>query len=53
VCPYFQPLNPATTEQYAEAGADALAALVFAASADDVAAAFDALDPCMERARSA
>jgi len=52
VCPYFQPLNPATTEQYAESGADSLAALLFAASADDVAAAFDALDPSIERARS-
>ena len=52
VCPYFQPLDPAATEAYAEAGADALAALVFAASADDVPAAFDLLTPCLERARA-
>jgi probable F420-dependent oxidoreductase len=52
VCPYFQPLDPDTTEQYAEAGADALAALVFAFSADEVPGAFDALDPCLARARA-
>ena len=52
VCPYFQPLDPATTEQYALGGADAVAALVFVASADDVEPAFDALDPCIERARA-
>jgi hypothetical protein len=52
VCPYFQPLDPATTERYAEAGADAVAALVFAASAGDVPGAFDLLDPCLERART-
>jgi len=52
VCPYFKPLDPAITEQYAQAGADAVSALLFAMSADDVPAAFDALDPCLERARA-
>ncbi|HLI74053.1 MAG TPA: TIGR03619 family F420-dependent LLM class oxidoreductase [Acidimicrobiales bacterium] len=50
VCPYFQPLDPSATEAYAEAGADAVAALLFAASAEDVPAAFDLLEPCRERA---
>ncbi len=52
VCPYFQPLDAAITEQYAEAGADVVSAFLFAMSADDVPAAFDALDPCLERARA-
>jgi len=52
VCPYFKPLDPSITEQYAEAGADAVSALVFALSPDDVPAAFEALDPCLERARA-
>lgn len=53
VCPYFKPLDPGLVEQYAEAGADAVAALVFAFSPQDVPAAFASLDPCLERARSA
>jgi probable F420-dependent oxidoreductase len=52
VCPYFKPLDASITEQYAEAGADAVAALFFAMSADEVPAAFEALDPCIERARA-
>ena len=52
VCPYFKPLDATITEQYAEAGADAVSALLFATSADDVPAAFEALDPCLERARA-
>jgi probable F420-dependent oxidoreductase len=52
VCPYFKPLDPSITEQYAEAGADAVSALVFAMSPHDVPAAFEALDPCLERARA-
>ena len=52
VCPYFKPLDAAITEQYAEAGADAVSALLFAMSAEDVPAAFEALDPCLERARA-
>ncbi|MGA2519836.1 MAG: LLM class F420-dependent oxidoreductase [Acidimicrobiales bacterium] len=50
VCPYFKPLDPAVTEQYAEAGADAVSAMVFAMSVEDVPGAFDALDACRERA---
>jgi probable F420-dependent oxidoreductase len=50
VCPYTLPLNPATTEQYAAAGADAVSALLFAPSVEDVPAAFEALDPCLARA---
>ncbi len=52
VCPYFKPLDASITEQYAEAGADAVSAFLFAMSADDVPAAFDALDPSLERARA-
>jgi len=52
VCPYFKPLDASITEQYAEAGADAVSALLFAMSAEDVPAAFEALDPCIERARA-
>ena len=36
--PYFKPLDAAITEQYAEAGADAVSALFFAMSAEDVPA---------------
>ena len=52
VCPYFQELSPATVEQYASAGADAVAALLFVTAPDEVAGAFDALAPCMDRARA-
>ena len=52
VCPYFKPLDASITEQYAEAGADAVSAFLFAMSTEDVPAAFDALDPCLERARA-
>ncbi len=51
VCPYFKPLTPEGVEQYAEAGADAVAALFFAFTVDDVAKAFDDLDACLEVAR--
>ena len=50
VCPYFKPLTPDGVERYAEAGADAVAALVFAFSADDVARTFDDLEECREAA---
>ncbi|MGP0030399.1 MAG: TIGR03619 family F420-dependent LLM class oxidoreductase [Acidimicrobiales bacterium] len=50
VCPYFNQLTPDTVRQYAEAGADAVAALFFCFSADDVASTFDALDACREAA---
>jgi len=52
VCPYFKPLDADITARYAEAGADAVSAMVFAFSAEDVPAAFEALDPCIERART-
>jgi len=52
VCPYFKALDPSITEQYAEAGADAVSAMLFAMTADDVPGAFEALDPCLERARA-
>jgi probable F420-dependent oxidoreductase len=52
VSPYFKPIDPSITEQYAEAGADAVAALFFAMSAEDVPAAFEAIEPCIERARA-
>ena len=52
VCPYFQEFSPATVDQYAAAGADAVAALLFVTEPSDVPAAFDALDPLMERARA-
>jgi probable F420-dependent oxidoreductase len=50
VCPYFQTLTPARVEQYAAAGADAVSALFFAGTPDDVPAMLDALGPCLERA---
>ncbi len=53
VCPYFQQLSPAAVEQYAAAGADAVAALLFVTAPDDVPGAFDALEPCMQRAAAA
>ena len=46
VCPYFQQLTPERVEQYAEAGADAVAALFFAFTPEDVARAFDDLEAC-------
>jgi probable F420-dependent oxidoreductase len=50
VCPYFQPLTPEGVEQYAEAGADAVAALFFAFTPEDVARGFDELEDCLETA---
>ncbi|HEY3845344.1 MAG TPA: LLM class F420-dependent oxidoreductase [Acidimicrobiales bacterium] len=46
VCPYFNALTPDVVTQYAEAGADAVAALFFCFSADDVAQTFDGLEAC-------
>jgi probable F420-dependent oxidoreductase len=48
VCPYFNPLSPDLVEGYAAAGADAVAALFFAFSPEDVARAFDDLEPNRE-----
>jgi probable F420-dependent oxidoreductase len=50
VCPYFNELTPEGVERYAEAGADAVAALFFCFSPDDVAKTFDALEGCREAA---
>ena len=50
MCPYFNQLTPEWVEGYAEAGADAVAALFFAFTADDVARAFDDLEACREAA---
>jgi probable F420-dependent oxidoreductase len=50
VCPYFNQLTPELVTQYAEAGADAVAALFFCFSADDVQQTFDGLDACREAA---
>ncbi len=50
VCPYFQPLDADITEQYAEAGADAVAALLLAFTEDDVRSTLDGLQPVFERA---
>lgn len=50
VCPYFLPLDPAIAEQYAEAGADAVAALLLPLGTDEVASALDALQPMLDRA---
>jgi probable F420-dependent oxidoreductase len=51
VCPYFQELSPATVEQYAATGADAVAALLFVTDPGDVPGVFDALGPSIEKAR--
>jgi len=51
VCPYMQAFDADDVEAYAEAGADAVAALVLAVDVDSVPGVFDALDPLVERAR--
>ncbi len=50
VCPYFNALTPDSVEWYAESGADAVAALFFAFTPDDVQPAFDDLETCREAA---
>ena len=50
VCPYFQPLDADIAARYAEAGADAVAALLFAFGPDDVRSALDGLQPVFDRA---
>lgn len=52
VCPYMQPLDAGIAGRYAEAGADAVAAMIFAFSADDVRATLDDLQPVFDRAAS-
>ena len=49
VCPYFQPLDADIAEQYAEAGANAVSALIIPFGPDDVRTALDALQPVMDR----
>jgi alkanesulfonate monooxygenase SsuD/methylene tetrahydromethanopterin reductase-like flavin-dependent oxidoreductase (luciferase family) len=53
VCPYFNALTPDLVKEYAEAGADAVAALFFCFTADDVAQTFDGLEACRLAAASA
>ena len=50
VCPYFQPLDADIAGRYAEAGADAVAALLLPFSEDDVRKGLDDLQPVFERA---
>lgn len=52
VCPYFKATTPEQVAGYAEAGATALAAVLFAFDEDQVAGAFDALAPVHEAARA-
>ena len=52
VCPYFQPLDTEIAAQYAEAGVDAVAVLLFAFGPDDVLAALDRLQPMFDLAAS-
>jgi probable F420-dependent oxidoreductase len=52
-CPYMKPLTPELVTQYAEAGADAVAALFLAFAPEDVGPALDGLVPCMEAAVAA
>jgi probable F420-dependent oxidoreductase len=52
VCPYFKELSADGVAAYAEAGADAVAALFFAFDPEGVPAALDALAPCIERAQA-
>jgi probable F420-dependent oxidoreductase len=50
ICPYFNQLTPEMVEGYAEAGADAVAALFFAFGPDEVEKALDDLEPCRQAA---
>ena len=50
VCPYFQPLDGDRAARYAEAGADAVAALLFPMSVEDVERSLDQLQPVFDRA---
>jgi probable F420-dependent oxidoreductase len=52
VCPYFRPLDADTCARYAEAGADAVAALLLPFGVDETRAALDALQPVFDRAAS-
>jgi probable F420-dependent oxidoreductase len=50
VCPYFNQLTPEGVEAYAEAGADAVAALFFAFGPDEVESTLDGLEACRQAA---
>ncbi|MGA2836273.1 MAG: LLM class F420-dependent oxidoreductase [Acidimicrobiales bacterium] len=52
VCPYFQPLDADRTARYAEAGADAVSALVVPLDVDSVRTQLDGLAAVQERAAS-
>lgn len=53
VSPYFQELTPDRTTQYAEAGAQAVAAMLFATTVDQVRSMLDLLQPCIDAAAAA
>lgn len=50
VCPYFNEITPDIVKAYAEAGADAVSALFFCFSTDDVEPTFESLEACREAA---
>ncbi len=50
VCPYFQPLDADIAGRYADAGVDAVAALLLPFGADEVRRALDDLQPVFDRA---
>ncbi|MGD0881208.1 MAG: LLM class F420-dependent oxidoreductase [Acidimicrobiales bacterium] len=50
VCPYFQPLDADRTARYAEAGADAVSALIIPLDVDSVRTQLDGLAAVQERA---
>ena len=52
VCPYFEPLDADLAEQYVEAGADSVAALLLPLDGASVEAALDALQPVADRIAS-
>jgi probable F420-dependent oxidoreductase len=52
VCPYFQPLDAEVAARYAEAGADAVSALLIPIDADSVRTQLDGLAAVQERAAS-
>lgn len=51
VCPYFLGADADAIARYAEAGADAVALLLFAMDVEGVEPAFEALQPCLDQAR--
>lgn len=53
VCPYFQPLDADIAGRYADAGADAVSALLIPIDEDSLRTQLDALVPVVERAAQA